>query len=182
MKRLPGYTQDQIDDAQARYALRFPPDLVDLLRERSLDERYDWAVECPKIREMLEWPFDMLQFDVEHGFWWPDWGERPGAKEERDEVLRSALKHAPKLIPLYRHRFLPETPAEAGNPVLSMYGFDTVYCGENLPDYLEREFGRGSKGPVPKTRHIPFWSDITERFEEAYDYYHKAVASGAAGD
>ena len=53
MKRLSGYTQDQIDDAQARYGLRFPADLADLLRERRLDERYDWATECPAIRAML---------------------------------------------------------------------------------------------------------------------------------
>lgn len=180
MDWLPGYTKDQIDDAQARYGLRFPPDLVELLRERRLDARYDWAGECPAIREMLGWPLDMLLFDVEQGFWWPDWGQRPGAKEERDEVVRSALKQAPKLIPLYAHRFLPETPGEAGNPVFSMQGFDAIYYGENLPDYLEREFGRARYAhvcvpPPAPPRHIPFWSDLVERFDEAYDFYHKAV-------
>jgi hypothetical protein len=175
MNSLPGFTQDELDDAQARYGLRFPPDLVAVLREQRLDRRYQWNAECPAIREMLEFPFEMLRFDVEQGFWWPDWGERPQAKAEREEVLRSALTQAPKLIPLHGHRFLPETPAAAGNPVFSMHGFDTIYYGENLAAYLQREFGRNRRTSAVAPRHIPFWSDLVERSDESYDYYAKAV-------
>jgi hypothetical protein len=168
---LPGFTQDALDDAQARYRLRFPPDLVALLRERRLDERYDWSAECPAIREMLSWPFEMLQFDVENGFWWPDWDERPAVKEQRDAVLREALERAPKLIPLYGHRFLPETPSEAGNPVFSMHGFDTIYYGDNLAGWLKRDFGWLWGEVVREPRYVPFWSDLVERHDEAYDFY-----------
>jgi hypothetical protein len=178
---LPGFTPDQLDDAQARYGLRFPPDLIELLRERRLDERYDWSMECSAIREMLKWPFDLLQFDVENGFWWPDWGERPASKEERDAVLRETLERAPKLIPLYAHRFLPETPAEAGNPVFSMHGFDTIYYGNSLADYVGAEFGWQWGEAVSAPRHIPFWSDLVERFDEAYDCYACYVEEQQAG-
>lgn len=172
---LPGFTQDQLDDAQARYGLQFPPDLVALLRERRLDERYDWAAECPAIRAMLNWPFEMLQFDVEKGFWWPDWGERLPLKQERAAVLQEALERAPTLIPLHAHRFLPETPAGAGNPVFSMHGFDTIYYGDNLAGWLKLDFGWRWDEVVSAPRYIPFWSDLVERFDEAYDFYDRHV-------
>jgi hypothetical protein len=117
---------------------------------------------------MLRWPFEALQFDVENGFWWPAWGSRPGTIEERSEVLRDALSHASKLIPLYSHRFLPEAPNEPGNPVFSMHGFDTVYYGSDLTNYFDREFRDHREIGLGSIRHIPFWSDIVERFQEAY--------------
>jgi hypothetical protein len=175
-----GYTQTELEAAQERYGLTFPPDLVALLLERQPMHGYDWSVENAHIRKMLEWPFDLLKFDVENGFWWPDWGERPPSPEERTEILRGALARAPRLIPLYSHRFLPEQPGEAGNPVFSMHGFDTIYYGANLEDYLVREFGRAPKHPVGTARHIPFWSDIVEGFRKAYDYYAADDSNRAA--
>lgn len=179
-----GYTQSQLDEAQERYELRFPPDLIDLFLERRPVEGYAWHTEDPRIREMLVWPYDLLLFDVEQGFWWPDWGERPSIAEERAEVLRSALRRVSRLIPLYSHRFLPETPNERGNPVFSMHGFDTVYYGADLSDYFEREFHPAPFPGVPvrdDVRHIPFWSDIVENFDMAYDFYAEHVAEAHYG-
>jgi hypothetical protein len=174
-----GYTQSQLDEAQQRYGLRFPADLVELLLERRLADGYAWHTEDPRIREMLEWPYEALLFDVENGFWWPDWGERPSTPEERAEVLRSALSRVSRLIPLWSHRFLPEAPNERGNPVFSMHGFDTIYYGTDLANYLEREFGPPPLRRLPVrlgVRHIPFWSDIVEQFDVAYAYYERAAA------
>lgn len=166
-----GYTRSQLDAAQDRYGLRFPPDLTDLYLNRQPANAYDWSVEDPKIRRMLQWPFEALQFDIENGFWWSEWGDRPSTPEERAEVLRDALARAPKLIPLYSHRYLPEVPGEAGNPVFSMHGFDTIYYGSDLANYFAREFGDQPKTAMGAIRHIPFWSDITERSDDAYAYY-----------
>lgn len=163
-----GYTLDQIDDAQARYGLVFPNDLVALLYERRLVGygTYDWSTENEHIRAMLAWPFDLLAFDVDHGLWWPDWGEEPKDGEARREVLRRALADAPKLIPIYMHRFLPESAeARPGNPVISMHGFDTIYYGADLDDYFRRE-GRVDGSAMASTRYVPFWSDIIERWQE----------------
>lgn len=161
-----GYTQSELDDAQARYDIRFPPDLIALLLNRRPSRSYDWTTENQRIREMLAYPFEMLSFDVEHGFWWPDWGGRPGTEGERVEMLQSALAGAPRLIPLIGHRFIPEEPALPGNPVFSMHGFDTIFYGANLDEYFDNEFsGRHAIGPV---RHISFWSDLVEKWELAY--------------
>ncbi len=161
-----GYSQSELEVAQERYRLRFPPDLVELLLDRRPVEGVDWRSDDRAIRELLQWPLEMLLFDVDQGFWWPEWGERPPGRPEQIEVMTSALDKAPRLIPLLGHRFLPETPSNAGNPVFSMHGFDTIYYGANLAQYFTNEFeGRHELGSV---RHIPFWSDLVERFDEAY--------------
>ncbi|MDB5703073.1 MAG: hypothetical protein JWN66_189 [Sphingomonas bacterium] len=171
-----GYTQRELDDAQIRYGLRFPPDLIALLLERRPRNGYNWAIEDKRIRRMLIHPLKMLQFDVEQGFWWPDWGDRPGTEPERLEVLQAALARVPRLIPLIAHRFIPEEPSLAGNPVFSMYGFDTIYYGATLNEYFDNEFnGRYAIGPV---RHIRFWSDFVENWDVGHAYFEQARGLG----
>jgi len=161
-----GYTQTELDDAQDRYGVRFPPDLIELFLDRQPAAAYDWSVEDHRIREMLAWPMDMLVFDVEHG-WWLDWGERPSKAEERREIVSQALAEAPALIPLYGHRFIPEVPHLSGNPIFSMHGFDTIYYGSNLENYFAREFGDPREVELGDIdRRIPFWSDLAEDFEK----------------
>lgn len=170
-----GYSQSQLDEAQHRYDLRFPPDLVELFLERRPAGGYAWHTEDPRIRYKLKWPYEMLLFDIENGFWWRAWGERPSSPDERAEVLKSALGEASRLIPLFSHRFVPESPHERGNPVFSMHGFDTIYYGADLADYFDNEFRPGrSSSPEHNFRHIAFWSDIVEDFDVAYSYYEAA--------
>lgn len=166
-----GYTQSEIDAAQERYGVTFPPDLIDLFLERQPARGYNWGGEDPRIRAMLQWPFECLSFDVENGFWLPEWGDRPAGSEDRIAILREVLAKAPKLIPLYSHRFLPEAPPERGNPVFSMHGFDTIYYGSDLENYFAREFGDNRAIGLGQIRRISFWSDLVERFDEAYAYF-----------
>jgi hypothetical protein len=113
----------------------------------------------------LGWPFDCFLFDIgQNGDWWPGWGERPEPTTERADVLRDALAQAPTLIPLYSHRHLPESPAEAGNPVFSMHGFDTIYYRSDLADYFSRKFGEPRQSEPEPIRRIAFWSDLVEHF------------------
>jgi hypothetical protein len=164
---LPGYTIGELDAAQERYDLRFPPDLVALLRERRPANGYDWRQDDERIRWALAHPLDGLLFDLEHNdLWWPEWGERPDRAEERATILTAIVSEAPKLIPLIGHRYLPETPGLAGNPVFSVMQSDVIYYGVNLRDYFEREFNPGFQlAPFEDTaiRHIPFWSEMVER-------------------
>lgn len=161
-----GFTERELLEAQERYSIVFPPDLFALLLERNLALGYQWNREDPNIREMLAWPFEMLWFDIEHGSWWPDWGPRPTDLQECKSILRTALDAAPRLIPIYGHRFLPETPHEAGNPVFSMHGFDTIYYGNNLENYLKKEDDNRKFQVSYPMRYIPFWSDLVERYSE----------------
>ena len=156
----PGLTDKELEEAQERYGVRFPPDMVDLYRERWPTKAYDWSKEDARIRERLVWPLDMLLWGVEHGSWWAEWGVKPAEKYAREEIVRDAVAAAPRLIPLFGHRFIPESPHEPGNPVFSMYGFDTIYYGSNLEEYFSNEFRGEREFKEWPVRHILFWSDL----------------------
>jgi hypothetical protein len=157
-----GYSSAELEAAQERYGLRFPPDLVALLLDRRPVDGWDWRTDDEGIRRALEHPLDGLLFDLEHNdLWWPEWGEKPPSADERAEVVTAIVNAAPRLIPLIAHRYIPEEPHEEGNPVFSVMQSDVIYYGANLIEYFANEFG--SIYRVGPTRSIPFWSKLVER-------------------
>jgi hypothetical protein len=132
-----GYSQSELDAAQGRYGRRFPPDLIELLLDRRPLSGWDWRSDEEGIRRALDHPLDGLLFDLEHNdLWWAEWGDRPATAYERAEVVTAIVNAAPRLIPLVGHRYIPEIPHEAGNPVFSVMQSDVIYYGANLTDYL----------------------------------------------
>jgi hypothetical protein len=166
----PGYTAAELEDAQARFGLRFPPDLHALLRRARMPGALDWTRDDEKIRAMLAWPLEGILFDVEEAhLWWPEWGERPAEPEARAAVVAAVIADAPKLIPLFAHRYLPEEPFEAGNPVFSVYQSDIIFYGSNLPGYIANEFSDPRNYVLGPMKHIRFWSDAVARsWDPAY--------------
>ena len=159
-----GYTRSELDGAQEEFGLTFPPDLIALFLERRPVRGWDWRFDRRQIREMMEWPFKGLLFDVENAnSWWPEWGDKPSTADGRAEVLRSVVSQAPKLVPLVSHRYIPGEPNEAGNPVFSIYQSDVICYGADIGDYFEREFGN-KRSAVGPTKRIRFWSDLVERY------------------
>lgn len=157
-----GYKADELAEAQERYGLCFPPDLIDLLLDRRPVDWWDWRSDDQGIRSALKRPLEGLLFDLENNdLWWPEWGERPASAAGRAAILTSIVNAAPRLIPLYSHRYIPETPQEAGNPVFSIMQSDVIYYGANLTDYIANEIGRLQ--PVGPVRNIPFWSELVSR-------------------
>jgi len=159
-----GYTEAELERAQALFGLNFPPDLIALLRDRRPVGGPDWNDEAA-IRSRLAWPYEGLLFDVEEsGLWWAEWGERPGEADERADILREVVARAPRLIPVFGHRYLPATPNEAGNPVFSVYQSDVIHYGADLDDYIDREENGWDCGPWPTVlREIDFWSELVRR-------------------
>ena len=161
-----GYTPSELDEAQEKFGLRFPPDLVALLRERRPERGYDWRQDDESIRKALRWPLEGILFDVEENdFWLPEWGHRPASGAERSELVTAAFAAVPKLIPIMGHRYIPEEPRERGNPVLSVYQTDVIYYGADLEDYFRREFASKpwEGGAVERTKRVPFWSNLAQR-------------------
>src|SRR5579863_2963351 len=160
-----GYSKTEIDDIQARWKLRFPPDLVELLLEhRSLFSgpgSFDWVLSDPaEIQQRLDWPFEGFSFEVQHNqAWWPEWGAKSNDFAEQQRRLSEVFAQIPKLIPLFAHRYLPEEPCERGNPVFSVYQTDIIYYGADLADYIERERhnDRYVTKPWPPIKKIRFW-------------------------
>lgn len=161
-----GLTDIEIERAEAAYGFCFPPDLRAFLQAAS-PMYYDWhAEDDAHIRRAMSEPLDGILFDVEHnGFWLPEWGLRPDALEEAKATVTHLVEQAPRLIPIYAHRMMPDRPCESGNPVFSVYQTDIIYYGFDLDDYFRHEFNLPDRKPWPaEVRPIEFWN--IDRFQE----------------
>jgi len=140
-----GLTEQEIATCEVRFGFRFPPDLRAFLQSAlPIGQGFpNWRrVDDATLRERLDWPFIGIAFDIEHGgFWFDEWGERPSELTDALTIARHHVGAAPKLIPVYSHRYIPETPAIAGNSVFSVHGTDIIYYGRDLWDYFDQEFG-----------------------------------------
>ena len=167
----PGYSEAELNLAQQRFDLRFPPDLSDLFRSRRPSKWYDWLLDGHKIDEMLAKPIQGMVNDARYNStWWPEWGERPRSEAEQSRIVQRMANEAPKLIPLRGNRFIPEEPHDRGNPIFSVMGGDIIYYGYDLENFLENDgldlHQASDFRLVGKLRRISFWSDAVER---AYD-------------
>ncbi len=160
-----GLTDDEVDEVESTYAFRFPPDLRKLLQQAlPASERFpNWRRgPAAALRDSLDWPARSMLLDVrEKNFWQPSWGPRPEDTQEAVAVVRSKLRAAPPLVPIFGHRYIPADPRESGNPVFSVVGSDIIYAGADLPSYFATEFGV----PCPEwaasnPRPIAFWDDL----------------------
>jgi hypothetical protein len=168
----PGLTDAEVTAAEARFGFRFPPDLRALLqaalpRGASFP---DWrSGDEAELRDWLDRPRQGVVFDVEYnGFWLDEWGPRPEALMEAKRVAEQLVAAAPRLIPVYSHRMMPDEPQLPDNPVFSVHQTDIIVYGRDLRDYLAHEFlmtgHEQEEWAVPSgTRSIRFWD--TDRFQ-----------------
>jgi hypothetical protein len=161
----PGLTEAELARVETKFDFAFAPEhrlMLSIALPLDAEGRWpDWrSAPEEQLRARLAWPVEGLLFDVEHnGMWMPQWGARPGAQADALSAARQALQGAPKLVPLYSHRFLPSEPTQPGNPVLSVMQSDVIYYGQDLLDWFDREFHLGTtRSPVETTRRLPFWA------------------------
>lgn len=113
------------------------------------------------IREKIEFPIKALRSDVENWFWLDSWGDQPESREEELAVFDEIAEKAPKMIPIYSHRYMP---ALDGAPVISTVGSDSIYYGYTLAKYLNYEFlGIKDGFTSGKVKKVPFWGNLIER-------------------
>ena len=125
----------------------------------------DWRDGDPgELRQQLDWPIEGAFFDVvNNALWHPAWGQRPADTRKALNAARQHLAQAPKMIPIYGHRYLPAGRGTCGHPVLSIHQTDIIVYGTDLADYITNEFsGSGwlisaDWTPPPMVR---FWSDF----------------------
>ena len=96
------------------------------------------------------------------------WGEKPSDIKEAVNLATIYFNKAPKLIPIYYHRYIPSSPFAYGNPIMSVHQTDIIYYGENLLSYLLVEFGIKKRKDIDfeKIKKIPFWSDIIDSWDK----------------
>jgi hypothetical protein len=197
---LNGLSEQEIAAIEEQYHPCFPPDYrlflkilhsVDrpLVGARYSDDRhmmptttpsfYNWQTDTEAIEGAYEWLVEGLFFDVQHTTLWPQsWGAKPTEVEAQEARVRDLVKAAPRLVPVFGHRYLLAEPCEAGNPVLSIYQSDMIIYGIDLRHYFLTEFGElvgigrediGSLQPASeqemqerfeKYQTIPFWGEF----------------------
>ena len=165
-----GFSDQQREQAEQRWNIRFPPDLAQMLTRFIPCSKgfYDWIDQSEEsvfaIKKAFDWPAEGIMFDVENNnFWMRDWGQRPAQMKEALEVAAIHLAEVPKLIPIYQHRYLPSEPCEADNPVLSVWQTDIIYYGSNLYEYffMELRLIKHSDIQFDKIKEdIPFWGNL----------------------
>jgi hypothetical protein len=159
----PGLTDSEVAAAEDRYGFVFPPDLRAVLQfALPVGDKFpDWrngSEEDLMIR--MDLPLHGILFDVEHGEIWPaDWGPKPADEQGRFEKVKSLIDSAPRLIPIWSHRYIPAEPIEHGNPVLSVHQTDIIEYGHDLTDYFSHEFGVPAPGAARISKTIRFWED-----------------------
>lgn len=181
-----GLAEAEIEEIEHRLTLQFPPDYRLFLRylhstdrpmvkARFIDDMHmvlepdwaltNWQVDKDPIQTGLGWLLDGFVFDVEMaGLWKQAWGLRPATKDARRRRVAEVLAAAPRLIPIYGHRYLVGEPCQARNPVLSIIQSDVVAYGADLRQYLIADFGNGRLGDFDSgyeaARKIPFWGEF----------------------
>ncbi len=166
-----GLSTDELARVEQEAGLLFPPDLRELLTETlpTGSGFPDWRSNAR--RTMKEWQSRLLagiSFDVsKNGYWLESWGVRPSDPAKRLTVVEQLVTDAPLLVPVFGHRAIPNDPWMSGNPVFSVVQTDIVIYGDNLADYLRREFAANTErsdslrrdGPV---RPIRFWTEMLD--------------------
>ena len=170
-----GLSDAEVSSIEARFSFHFPPDLRGFLQQALpvSGAWVDWRNgSTEEIQRGLAWPLDGIIFDIEHNaFWLESWGLRPALLADAIEVARTEVAKVPTLIPIFSHRYMPDEPPHAGNPVFSVYQRDIIYYGYDLASYLGNEFSEGQEGrPVggiyqpdvfrEQPRPIRFWDEI----------------------
>jgi hypothetical protein len=161
-----GLTEAETRDAEYRFGFHFPSDLRALLQTGlPVGDRFpDWRDgDEARLRSDLGWPLEGMQFDIRHNtFWLAEWGPRPESLEEAFQIAAQAVAVAPRLIPVYGHRYIPAEPARAGNPVFSVYQTDIIVYGNDLLSSFAHELHGVANWHTPPfdVRPIRFWSAL----------------------
>jgi hypothetical protein len=161
----PGLTDAEVANVEGRFDFRFPPDLRSFL-QTALPRGVgfpDWrSGDETTLSYWLNSPAEGVLFDVEHnGIWLDEWGARPDSTAEALAMAGALIAAAPRLIPIYSHRMMPDEPHLSGNPVLSVDQTDFIYYGFNLTDYFYHEFALPGREPWPEDmRPIRFWASF----------------------
>jgi hypothetical protein len=205
-----GLSEQEIDNVEIKYGIKFTKfhrEFLSILhtvdrkqKNQSWDENgnsiiiessffHNWLNDEEEIKKYLSWPKDFLLDDVLRGaIWLKSWGKKSNSKTEQKSIFLNWFTQAPNLIPINSHRFVINEPRDFDNPILSIYGQDTILYGGNMRHYLlneledelslrqgifDIEFNEWDSKLIPevekihnleydllKTKDIPYWKEF----------------------
>lgn len=162
-----GLSEEEIIRIRQEYSIKFPEELRNFYMTAVPVSRgfYNWRNFDPKniqyIKAAIYRPINNIYELANEVYWCDEWGNEPSDEHKRIEVIRELLKKAPKLIPIYAHRYMPEMNIK-NTPIFSIHDTDMIYYGENLFSYFEIEFGEKKQIDIDYniTTYIPVWSNF----------------------
>lgn len=162
-----GLANDEIKKIELMYNLKFPSDLVKLysMFVPVGEGYYNWrdfsSTNIIKIKDKIDSPFVGIKKHLSQISWNEAWGIEPESEFERSKYISLILDRLPRLIPIYKHRYMA-TQYESGNPVFLIYDLDVICYGKNLEQYFEIElkYKKQSFMDYSNVKKIEFWSDL----------------------
>lgn len=156
-----GLSNQEIDEIETKYEVKFSSAHREFLKVLHTVDRkkkyigwdekgnsliketsffHNWLKDEKEIRGYLSWPKDFLIDDILQGsIWLKSWGKKPISKTDQESIFLNWYNKAPKLVPINSHRFVISEPKDSDNPILSVYGQDTIVYGSNMRHYLINE-------------------------------------------
>ncbi|KAK9749693.1 hypothetical protein RND81_02G144100 [Saponaria officinalis] len=172
-----GLTPTEITSVESAAGVAFPADLRSILAEGlPVGPGFpNWLSSSRhQLRLLTTLPILSLVKEVSRrNFWWaPMWGPRPDDDEAAVAVAREFLASVPRLVPVFRHCYIPCEPSISGNPVFYVHGGDVRLLSDDVAEfYKTTPFWRNNSTFRPEakppttttsTRKIEFWSDVAE--------------------
>ncbi len=162
-----GLTFNKLMQIEKIYNISFPISLKEFLMIAVPISKgfYNWADITDNninfIKQAINKP-NLNIFEMAKDIYWSDnWGEIPINENSIVDEIRKQLNKAPKLLPIYAHRYMPIIQ-DNNPPIISIHNIDIIYYGENLKDYFKIEFGEKKQTEIDfkNVKYIPFWSDM----------------------
>lgn len=162
---------------------------VETLDETSIRKEYpffyNWKTDKATIQKYLKWPYETILADVlgTNGVWLKSWGStRPSSNAAKEKVFAQWFEKAPPLIPITSHRFVVSQDLTTDNPVLSVYGSDTIVYGWNMKHYLLQELGALCLGLAKEVYDEEYDETYYEPNDEFEAINHEAFAAAKDKD
>lgn len=163
----PGLTDEEVTRVEERVGFHFGEEHREFLQEAlPVGESWpDWRYGATEdLRMQLDRPVvGVLGHAARMSFWPPAWGERPTSVPERERIAREHLGRVPRLVPVHSYRYITVDPVFVPSPVFSIHEIDVIVFGDDLLDFVAREFHMPPRHQSPASTYVPFWSELAAR-------------------
>ncbi|XP_014520489.1 uncharacterized protein LOC106777419 [Vigna radiata var. radiata] len=162
-----GLSDLELRNLESKLKFLFPPDLRAILQQGlPISQGFpNWrSSSTQQLQILLNLPASLILRRVSNTrFWHPSWGPKP---PDPTQVLRRLLNDAPRLVPIYRHCYIPSSPEAAGNPVFYVDDSgDVCLLSFDLSGFFRELLAQETDEPVwaaTAARKVRFWSELGE--------------------
>lgn len=162
-----GLSDEELCWIEHEYEIVFPEELKSFYKEALPISKgfYNWRDKRNEnvmfIKKVMMIPIQAIIENSKEIDWSEEWGEEPIDLKEREKSIEDMALKAPKLIPIYSHRYMASIRCEKP-PVFSICGTDIIYFAKNIIEYFLIEF-KIKENIIfmnDEVSCIPFWSDL----------------------